>query len=98
MAMPARLRHGLLALLLALSATAASALDINDANQAQLERLKGIGPALSTRILAQREQGPFKDWADLLARVSGLGPALAKRLSGAGLTVNGQPYAPPDQS
>lgn len=88
------LRRGLVAVLLALCTGAAWALDINEANQAQLESLKGIGPAMSTRILAQRDQGPFKDWADLLARVGGIGPAVAKRLSAAGLTVNGQPYRP----
>ena len=68
----------------------ASAIEVNDANQAQLEMVKGVGTALSGQILQARAQhGPFKDWADLMARVKGLRAARAAQLSSAGLTVNG---------
>jgi competence protein ComEA len=44
------------------------------------------------RILKARESGPFKSWADLMARVKGIKPATATKLSVAGLTVGDAPY------
>lgn len=78
-------------------ATAAFAADagpveLNRASEAELDGLKGIGPALSRRILEARDQGPFQDWNDFLGRVTGVGPRSAARLSAEGLTVNGQPF------
>lgn len=78
-------------------ATAAFAADagpveLNRASEAELDGLKGIGPALSRRILEARDQGPFQDWNDFLGRVTGVGPRSATRLSAEGLTVNGQPF------
>ena len=68
----------------------ASAIEVNTANQAQLEMVKGVGTRLSEQILVERtERGPFKDWADLTSRVKGLRAAKAAQLSSAGLTVNG---------
>lgn len=69
------------------------ATDVNKANEAELDSVKGLGPSSTARILKAREQGPFKDWADFMRRVKGIKPAIAKRLSDAGLTVNGQAYA-----
>ena len=78
-------------------ATAAFAADagpveLNRASEAELDGLKGIGPALSRRILEARDQGPFQDWNDFLGRVSGVGPRAAARLSQEGLRVNGQTF------
>lgn len=84
----------LAALLLALASTA-GALEINTATAAELDSIRGIGPGLSTPMLAERAQAPFKDWADLIARVKGLGPGNAARFSAQGLLVNGQPYERP---
>lgn len=75
------------------AAPLARAADANQAGAAELEAVKGIGPALSGKILAARQQGAFKSWADLLERVSGLGPGNAVRLSQNGLTVAGAAYS-----
>ena len=78
---------------IALASVAAIAMvDVNRANRAQLEAVRGVGTELAERILVARQQGSFEDWADLIARVPGLGPASAARLSAAGLTVGGQAY------
>lgn len=79
----------LLACTLCLAAT-----EINQASEAELDGLKGIGPSLSGRILQAREKGPFQDWSDLMRRVKGIRPKSAQQLSEAGLTVNGVTYAP----
>ncbi len=65
--------------------------DINKADQSQLESIKGIGPAMSQRILDERKKVAFKDWADLEARVKGISEKNAAKYSDAGLTVNGKP-------
>lgn len=69
-------------------------LDVNQASEADLDSLRGVGPALTARILAQRAQAPFADWADLMRRVKGLRAATARHLATQGLTVNGQTLAP----
>ena len=71
------------------SALALAAVDVNKATQAELESIKGIGPAMSGRILDERKKSTFKDWDDLLLRVKGMGPGNARKMSEAGLTVNG---------
>jgi len=84
------------ALLVSLSLAAAPAIaaaDANQASQAELETVKGIGPALSGRIVAARQQSTFKDWPDFVERVGGVGPGNAARFSQAGLTVAGKPYS-----
>ena len=70
----------------------ALALDINHANEAELDSLKGMGPSLNAKVLAARSQSPFKDWADLMQRVSGIRHNKAQQFSEQGLTVNGQPF------
>ncbi|WP_313072668.1 helix-hairpin-helix domain-containing protein [Melaminivora sp.] len=69
--------------------------DANHASEAQLDGIKGIGPATSARILAARSERPFADWNDFIARVRGIGPATAARLSDEGLRIGGAPYAAP---
>jgi competence protein ComEA len=82
-----------LAALLTLLAFSASAVEVNTASQAQLESIKGIGPAVSSSILAERKKGHFKDWNDLVTRVKGVGATSAAGYSAAGLTVNAAPYS-----
>lgn len=87
--------RNVMAILLALFAAAvfAASTDINTASQAELETVKGIGPAMSAKILAERKKAPFKDWADLVERVPGIGDKSAAKLSTAGLTVGGAAFA-----
>ena len=70
------------------------ALDINQATEAELDSLRGLGPAFTRRVLAARSQQPFKDWPDLMRRVSGMGPRVARKLSEQGLTVQGRVLSP----
>jgi competence protein ComEA len=70
------------------------ALEINQATEAELDNLRGLGPAFTRRVLAARSQQPFKDWPDLMRRVSGMGPRVARKLSEQGLTVQGQVLSP----
>jgi competence protein ComEA len=80
------------AVLLAFSFSAFAA-DANTASQAELEAIKGIGPAISAKIIEERNKAPFKDWEDLVTRVKGIGETSAGKLSTAGLTVNGGAYS-----
>jgi len=77
---------------LAFAFNAFAAVEANQASQADLETVKGIGPGLSTKIIDARKAGQFKDWADMVERVSGVGPGNAARFSQAGLTVAGASY------
>ena len=78
----------------ALCCNTALALDINQANEAELDSIKGMGPALSAKVLQARADGLFKNWPDLMQRVSGIRHHKARNLSEQGLTVNGQPFDP----
>lgn len=90
-----RLLAGLLgaaAIALSLTAPAWAAVEVNQASQAELESVKGIGPATSARLVEERKRSPFKDWDDLILRIKGVGAGSAAKLSEAGLTVNGAPF------
>jgi competence protein ComEA len=69
-----------------------AAVDANKGSAADLDGLKGVGPAMSKRILDARKQGEFKDWPDLMQRVKGVKEKKAEKLSAEGLTVNGQAF------
>lgn len=69
-----------------------AAVDVNQANETELGTIKGVGPAMSKRILEAREQGAFRDWPDFMARVKGVKEKSASKLSAEGLTINGQAY------
>jgi len=64
--------------------------DVNKADQAALDGVKGIGPVMSKKIIEERKKGDFKDWGDFEKRVKGIGDKNSSKLSQAGLTVNGQ--------
>ncbi|RST55550.1 ComEA family DNA-binding protein [Variovorax sp. MHTC-1] len=84
----------ILAIMAMLVATVSwAAVDVNKATDAELDALRGVGPALSKRIIEARKQGAFKDWPDLMSRVKGVKEKAATKLSAEGLTVNGQSFA-----
>lgn len=87
-------RSFIAALLTTLSIGAFAAVDVNKASQAELEALPGVGTAMATRVLAERQKSPFKDWADLIQRVRGVGEGNAAKLSQGGLTVGNAAYKP----
>ena len=83
----------LLALVAMLFAAAAfAAVDVNKATAAELDGVKGIGPAISGKILDERKKGNFKDWNDFIERVKGVGEGNAAKFSAEGLTVGGAGY------
>jgi competence protein ComEA len=69
-----------------------AAVDVNKASAAELDSVKGIGPAISAKIVDERKKGPFKDWDDFITRVKGVGDKNAAKLSEGGLTVNGSEF------
>ncbi|TWO72034.1 helix-hairpin-helix domain-containing protein [Caenimonas sedimenti] len=79
-------------LALTFAGSAFAAADVNKASAAELDGIKGIGPALSGRILDERKKGAFKDWNDLMARVKGVKEGAAAKYSKEGLTVNGEAF------
>ena len=74
-------------------AAAFAVVDVNKANQAELESIKGIGPSMSAKILDARKTGAFKDWTDLQSRVKGVRAGNSTKFSADGLTVNGAAFS-----
>ena len=68
--------------------------DLNKANEIELDGLKGLGPSMTRLIMDERQQKPFRDWPDFMQRVQGIAPKKAASLSDQGLRVQGQAYAP----
>jgi competence protein ComEA len=54
-------------------------INLNEASAEELQRLPGIGPKLSQRIVEERQRRPFKS-VDDLDRVNGIGPKTIERL------------------
>jgi len=83
----------ILAVLAMLYAAASfAAVDVNKATAAELDGIKGIGPAISGKIVDERKKGSFKDWQDFIDRVKGVGEGNAAKFSAEGMTVNGTSY------
>lgn len=86
----------IVAFITAMAAFAAfAAVDVNKASESELDGIKGIGPATSRVILAERKKGEFKSWDDFIARVKGVGETNAAKFSTGGLTVAGASYSAP---
>lgn len=69
-----------------------AAVDVNTAKAVDLDGIKGIGPAMSQKILDERKKGKFKSWEDFISRVKGVGEGNAAVYSKEGLTVNGDSF------
>jgi competence protein ComEA len=61
------------------AAPAAERVDVNRADEALLQTLPGVGPALARRIVEARSEAPFRT-VDELLQVSGIGPATLEKL------------------
>ena len=79
---------------LACACLSALALEINQANEAELDSIKGLGPAMTRKVLTARADKPFMNWKDLMSRVAGIGPAKAQQFSDQGVLVNGLALKP----
>ncbi|WP_235953497.1 ComEA family DNA-binding protein [Noviherbaspirillum galbum] len=80
---------GVMALLFSMGIAFAE-VEVNKADQAALDSIKGIGPVMSKRIIDERSKnGAFKDWDDFEKRVKGVGDKNSAKFSESGLTVNG---------
>ncbi|RQS66114.1 helix-hairpin-helix domain-containing protein [Burkholderia sp. Bp8963] len=83
------------ALSLSLTAAFAAAVEVNTADQAALESVKGLGPVKSKAIIDERTRnGPFKNADDLANRVKGLGTKSVAHLEENGLTIGGSSTPP----
>ena len=65
-----------------------TAIDANRATAEQLQTLRGIGPAMAARIIAERERHPFASLDDLARRVRGVGVRRLRQWQEAGLLVS----------
>ena len=70
------------------------ALEINQANEAELDSIKGMGPAMTRKVLNARAEKPFINWKDLMSRVTGIGKNKAQQFSDQGVLVNGLEFTP----
>ncbi len=87
------LKKILATLVMMYAAVSFAAVDVNKATAAELDAIKGIGPAISAKILDEKKKGGnFKDWNDLVTRVNGVGEANAAKFSAEGLTVGGASF------
>jgi competence protein ComEA len=59
--------------------TLSEKVDVNHATAEDLQRLPGVGPAMAARIIAAREEKPFRS-VDDLRRVRGIGAKTLERL------------------
>ena len=66
----------------------APTIDANRATAEQLQTLRGIGPAMAARIIAERERHPFASLDDLARRVRGVGARRLRQWQEAGLLVS----------
>jgi competence ComEA-like helix-hairpin-helix protein len=75
-------------LVLGSGAAYASPINVNTATQAELESIKGIGPAKAKTIIAERlDGGHFQDANDLQKRVRGIGMKSVEKMVDNGLTI-----------
>ena len=69
-------------------------LEINQANEAELDSINGMGPVMTRKLLISRNDKPFISWKDFMTRVAGIGKAKAQQFSDQGVLVNGLAFKP----
>lgn len=75
------------------------ALDANTAPETELATAFGLSPETAKQMIEERGKRPFKDWPDMVNRVTGLSSARNSMFANiGGLNVNGEPLpgGPPD--
>lgn len=77
------------------AAALAAGVEANSATVAELDSVRGIGPALSKQIVLEREKKSFTNWDDFITRMPGIGRVRAAHLSTEGLKVQGKSYTLP---
>ncbi len=66
-----------------------AAVNVNTANEAVLQSVKGIGPARAKAIVDERDKnGLYKDAADLASRIKGISTKSVEKLQQEGLSVD----------
>ena len=86
-----------LVMLFAWASLAFAAVDINSANQAELDKIKGVGPVKAKAIMEERKKnGPFKNLDDVATRVKGIGEKTVAGWKKSGdVTIGGAAAAKP---
>lgn len=85
-------------LVFSLGSPAFANVDVNNADLATLEHFSDIGTTRAKEIIAERKKGgPFKDVADLGARVKSLDKSRLAKLQKQGLSVGPQNAPDPGQ-
>ncbi len=78
---------------LAITAPLLAEIDVNTASSAELQSVKGIGPATAQKIIDDRDaNGPFNSINDVV-RVKGIGEKTLQKMIESGLVCN-PPMAP----
>jgi len=73
----------------------AQAVDVNHANSAQLQGVRGVGPRMAQTIIDERDRaGHFESLEDLSDRVRGIGRKRLQSLRAAGLRIGTGQEAP----
>ncbi len=73
----------------------AAVINVNIATPAELETIRGVGPATAQRIVQERERaGPFISFQDFAERIRGIGPKRAAAMRAAGVGVSSSPPPP----
>ena len=73
---------------LAMAAPLLAEIDINTASSAELQTIKGIGPATAQKIIDYRDaNGPFNSINDVV-RVKGIGQKTLQKMIESGLVCN----------
>lgn len=69
--------------------------DLNKAQEIELDGLNGLGPTMTRAIMNERQKTPFRDWTDVMQRVKGIGPKKRPACQSRGYGCKASPMAKP---